>query len=593
MSYEFNPDSRIFEFPNPYKVENLALTFAGLVMSIAAVATLFGTRSHLAHGFGGRVLAGVALAVALLVLGLILLTRAFTQLRYFFGRNRPIDLADGVAPDRDGDSTGARHFKETLRQNAISFSEPTGPLNGLLYSWLPRLIFAPWVIQQSAQTQFNNFLALSVTFLSFLLCWLMFGTGPAKNWIGLAYGAFAFIQIMRPMTARGNPGPITQSANVGLGSVVLLVLLAVLGPVLLGLAAPHLPSLDALATNGVVCVAMVCTLVGCAVFGLALKNQLLPPPQAIGAARVVQTVTMNAHPNKLVEELDRFLMQRWYQAIPNRRYSRRSPVIEGAQGQFAAEMFEETQPRPVPNRTAAGVGHALSISQFFWLTCLTGLATAYCLAGTVATVLGTRALLAEAPAATTLALAFSQFVTGWFCYRAAHVLWGRFDFVSELIWVDISGSFETASVNIGNQFSGNVHSSKNVINVEAMTMRVWVSEIDTVIFGKDGFRQMIGMRGMPALADELANTLKAFGETRSMVVAPTAAQDVERAQKLGAVNHLVAGGEMPPALAAATANLATQLTGQGGRNKIFCTRCGTAAEPGARFCGECGNPMSV
>jgi hypothetical protein len=37
-----------------------------------------------------------------------------------------------------------------------------------------------------------------------------------------------------------------------------------------------------------------------------------------------------------------------------------------------------------------------------------------------------------------------------------------------------------------------------------MTMRVWVSEIDTVIFGKDEYRQLVGMRGVPALANELA-----------------------------------------------------------------------------------------
>lgn len=608
MSYEFNPDSPIFEFPNPYKVENLALLFAGAMLLLAGTATLLMLRADLAHGASGRVAAAVAIAVALLIIGIFLLARAFTQLRYFFGRNRPGNLAAAVAQDRDGDSQQAKLYKETLRQNAITFQEPSGALNGLLYSWLPQLIFAPRVIQRSAQTQFNNFLALSATFVSFLVCWLMFGGGPAKEWIGLAYGAFAFVQIMRPMVAgpQVRTGALTEAANVGVGSLVVLVLLAVLGPVVLGLAAPHLPDLAGMAANGIVCIAMVCVLLGCAVFGLALKNQLQAPPQAVGAARVAETLTMNAHPNKLVEELDRFLLSRWFNNIPNRRYSRRSPVIEGRQGQFTAEMFEETQPRPLPQRIATGLGHALSMQHFFWLTCLTGLATAYLLAGTVAALVGAQRLLAAAPAFTMIALAVSQFAIGLFCYRAAHVLWGRFDFVSELIWVDIVGSFESADLHIGNQFSGNVQTSKSVINVEAMTMRVWVSEIDTVIFGKDAQRQLIGMRGLPALAEELAATLKGFGETRSMVVAPTSSPDVERAQQIGALNQRMAKPPAAPgnpfdlladavgkaALGPASASppppLPQQVQGQ-----RYCTRCGAGVAAGARFCGQCGAAMTT
>ena len=611
MSYEFNPDSQIFEFPNPYKVENVALILAGILLLLAGTGTLIGVRTSLTHAPGARTLAVLAIAVGLLVFGILVLARAFTQLRYFFGRNRPEDLARQVAPDQDGDSRDAGRYKETLRQNAISFKEPSGALNGLLYSWLPQLIFAPLVLQQSAQTQFNNFLALTATFASFLLCWAMFGSGAAGAWIGLVYGAFALFQIMRPMVAgvrhARNDNAGAEPAQVGIGGLVTLVVLAVLGPVLVSVAGPHLPDLGALSVNGVVCIALVCTLFGCLVFGLALKNQLQPAPQAVGATRVSETVTMNAHPNKLIEELDRILMARWYKRIPNRRYSRRSPDVSGQQGQFAAELFEESQPRPVPNRIASGIGHALVTPQFFWLTCLTGLATIYLLAGTIAAMLATRAIMAGAPVATLLCFALSQFVIGVFCYRTAHLLWGRFDFVSELIWVDLSGSFESASVRIGNQFSGSVQSTKNVINVEAMTMRVWVSEVDTVIFGKDAPRQLIGMRGLPALADELAAALKGFGETRSTVVAPVASQDIERAQQIGALNRLMAepgqtaagqrlagqGASVlppatPPAPAPAPASGAAGASTAAGRH--FCTRCGAGIDNTARFCGQCGAP---
>lgn len=603
MSYEFNPDSQAFEFPNPYKIENLALIASGIFMTVAGIGTMIGVRDRIAQGLDGTVLAVIAIAVFLLFFAIGLLARAFTQLRYFFGRNRPDSLARLLPTDQDGDSPRAAELRETLRQNAITFREPTGPLNGLLYSWLPQLIFAPRVIQDSAQTQFHNFLSLFATLISFLLCWLMFGHGAGIGWIGLAYGAFALIQIMRPMTRHARPttGSIAETANVGTGSLVVLIVLAVVGPVFLGLFAPHLPRLGDLSVNGVVFVSFVCALAGCAAFGLSLKNQLQATPQAVGAARVTETVTMNSHPNKLVEELDRILMGRWYNNIPNRRYTRRSPVIEGRQGQFAAELFEESQPRPHPNRTASGIAHALASPQFFWLTCLTGLAMLFVAAGTIAAVLAARDIIDADAVSTTVAFALSQFALGVFCYRAAHVLWGRFDFVSELIWVDIGGSFESANVHIGNQLSGTVQTTKNVINIEAMTMRVWVSEIDTVIFGKDAMRQLIGMRGLPNVANELAASLKSFGEDRSMVVAPTSRHDMERARKIGAMGQLVAEpsrqavtdkASNPPADGETVAigrNQALAQASPAGRH--FCTACGTGVDADSTFCSDCGSPV--
>ena len=37
-----------------------------------------------------------------------------------------------------------------------------------------------------------------------------------------------------------------------------------------------------------------------------------------------------------------------------------------------------------------------------------------------------------------------------FCQRAAHELWGRFDFASIVQWVEVSGTFQRAKVGTGN-----------------------------------------------------------------------------------------------------------------------------------------------
>lgn len=580
MSYEFNPDSKLFEFPNPYKVENLALLTAGGVFTLAGIGTLVAVRARIAHGADFAALKVVALSILLMLLGFGFFARAFVQLRYFFGRNRPENLAPPIQPDQDGDSRQAAGYKETLRQNALTYAEPKGPINGLLYSMLPSLIFAPTVIRAAAQSQFYNFLALAATFVSFLICWLAFGQGAAAGWIGLVYGAFAFCQIMRPMAQARR---VSDEAQVGTGGLVGLIVVAVLGPVLLGMVGNRLPSLGELSINGVVFAGLLCALAGCAVFGMALKNQLLSAPETVGAARVADTVTMNAHPNKLIEELDRILLGRWYNNIPNRRYTRRSPQISGGQGQFTAELFEETQPRPQANRVAEGLAHALSSPRFFWLTCLTAVGLACVLAGALGALLACAHILDGAPVASALAFALSQFAVGVFCLGSAHLLWGRFDFVSELIWVDISGSYESAQMHIGNQMTSQVHSSKSVINVESMTMRVWVSEIDTVIFDKDSFRQMVGMRGLPALAEELAAALKGFGETRSAIVAPTSQQDLARARDLATLAKVATGQADPVGLEPTAAPETPAIAAP-----AACKQCGTSLAPEVKFCGECG-----
>jgi hypothetical protein len=175
---------------------------------------------------------------------------------------------------------------------------------------------------------------------------------------------------------------------------------------------------------------------------------------------------------------------------------------------------------------------------------------------------------------------------GMFAQQSSHELWGRFDFVSKLIWVEITGSYESAQVNIGNQFTGNVQTAKSVINIEAMTMRVWVSEIETVIFGKDASRQLIRMRGLPDKAHEISAGLKQFGESRSMIVAPTSAIDLARAQRLGDINQLVGGNAPPQSLLPKSAEMLLSAS-----SKAICTQCNTPLVGAAKFCADCGTPV--
>jgi hypothetical protein len=585
MSYEFNPESQTLELPNPYKVENLALFVSAGVSFAAGVNALFMVKDPLLHDFSVKAGVATCIAIALLTLGISLAVRGLRQLKFFFGRNRPESLAPVLSPGVAGDSPLADHYKETLRHNALIFDEPKGPLNGLLYSWLPQLIYSPAVIQQAAQRQFQNFLGLGTIFVSFLLCWALVGGTPASAWIGLVYAVLAYHYIGPLRQSTLQLSPVSPSGELGSQGLVWMVVLCILGPVAFSLVATKLPDIGGLTVNAVVILAMLLAMGAIALFIMALRKQLGVAPQEVGAARVLETVTMNAHPNKLMEELDRVLMNEWFSQIPNRRYTQKLPQVSGRQGQFAAEILDETQPQPKPNCTATDLRHALNEPYFRWLSYLTAMSMACLVIGAIVFLLVVHWILQGEAFGSSLALALSFVSVGLFAQQSSHELWGRFDFVSKLIWVELVGSYESAQVHIGNQFTGNVQTAKSVINIEAMTLRVWVSEIETVIFGKDASRQLIRMRGLPDKAQDISAVLKQFGESRSMVVAPTSASDLARAQRIGEVNQLVAGGSTPQSLLPQQVAMVLATT-----VKTTCAKCVAPLDAAAKFCGACGTP---
>ncbi|CAZ87543.1 conserved hypothetical protein [Thiomonas arsenitoxydans] len=185
---------------------------------------------------------------------------------------------------------------------------------------------------------------------------------------------------------------------------------------------------------------------------------------------------------------------------------------------------------------------------------------------------------------------------------AVYALWGRYDFRSTVIWVDIQGSYESARMEMGNVLADRLKTEKDVINIEAMTLRVWASEIDTVLFERTGPRQVLAMRGLPDVARGMAGELRGFGQERPTLIAPQSSLDAERAAHIGKFNQLLGGGAesaaalpaataqalglMPAAQAAESASTTPSLKGR------FCSQCGTQTALEDRFCGSCGNALA-
>ena len=213
--------------------------------------------------------------------------------------------------------------------------------------------------------------------------------------------------------------------------------------------------------------------------------------------------------------------------MPNSRYARLIPevLLNAPPGTFEGELLEETQ--PVLN----GKMRALSLQACFsgpryrwlgWLNCY-GL-----LAILVAVIL--LAIFAKQPYTaadiSVAALGISFWLLGKFSFRAGHFLWERVDFCSKLILVEIKGNYQAAQMDCGNPFADEAKTQKLALNSESMALRVWIAEIETVAFGKDGKRTILSMSGLTNEASALYAHLAYFGQQPCMCVARTSMADI-------------------------------------------------------------------
>jgi len=172
-----------------------------------------------------------------------------------------------------------------------------------------------------------------------------------------------------------------------------------------------------------------------------------------------------------------------------------------------------------------------------------------------------------------------------FCFQSAGRLWGRFNFESILVWVEMAGNWQTSRVGTGNNFTSRLNTENDVVRTEAMTLRVWRARIESVVFGKDDRRQVTAMFSTEAEAKALALHLARFAKDQSVLVTPGSPEDQARFATLRAGDEAL-GAAPPAAQLAHEQHVAAAIAGL---PAVHCTRCGTqAASADARFCAKCG-----
>ena len=593
MTYEYSAASARFEIDNPYKIENLALLVCGAISVLAALLLLIRFRDAMGNpDFRG--VRAIVVGLLLLAAGITAIGRATMQLRYFFGRGRPHDLTNLEASDGNVPQRRADWLKENLRQNALAYREPQGAISGLVHQVFKTLIFAPRLVRAAAEAQcFNALLTLAI--LLGLLATVAFYRNPAvQSWLAVIYLGALVPKLLRPF----GRGETTYSrASAGVGFIAFIVAVPILGPPLLGRLVQGLPNIQGFDLPRTLGTCLFILLVAQSLFFLALMRQLRERP-AVNMACVTRSLSMNSNPAKLFEELERTLQSRWTETIPNRRYAfvKLPDVLAGQSGSFAGEVLEETQPVPTSGGPATSVFEKLRDATSLPMTALTGLgALAY--VGSIFSLIAFSLAPLGQQAWSTALLAVTFFFTAAYCLRSANLLWGRVDFQSVLVWVEINGSFEEARINIGNQLTTAMSSSKKIINVESMTLRVWAAELDTVILQKDGPRDLIGMRGRPDVAELYANHLERFAGQLASVVAPVSSADEDRLGAIARVQQHMGGAAPSLAALAAAAQPAAAPTAIAeprlppGRQRCRNERCRAELPVEAMFCSNCGTQL--
>lgn len=592
MSYDYSSESRLLELPNPYRLQNRLLWLVSVLLLGAGITSLYWAREALQGQALNIAAAPLLTGLVLIGAGIAAAATAARRLRFFFGRGRPASLAPEIPPGATGGSPIADKVKEILRQGGLTYPEPKGAIEGLLYHWAPTLITAPLVVQALAQRTMFNLLAIAATLLSFGVSSLLFGNEQTRPWISILYFLFGAFFVLRPVLR-------ADRARLSALSLVALIAAAILAPVAIGLVANRLPPLGGFSVATQTTVMLVTALVACGLGLVAVLAQVDGAPPTRASVEQMR-LSMNAPPAALLDELDRTLQSEWTERIPNRRYARIDPIVQAATpaGTFAGELFDETQPLPRTGTQAPTIGSALGHRRHRPLLAIDLYATALTIGAIVFALVFVRGFdPLAADAANRYSLLGTAVILGFvamFCFRSSAGLWGRFDFESVLVWVEMVGNYQTSRVGTGNNFSSRLNTENDIVRTEAMTLRIWRARIESVVFGKDDHRQVTAMFSTEKEAKALAAHLAEFARSQSVLVAPASPSDQARIAALNASERALVGPSEPmPAAALAheiqkTQAIASVTAAPPGR---FCTACGTPATPEARYCSNCASPL--
>ena len=546
MTYEYNRnDTLLNDFPNPFRFENVFLFLAAFAAAAGGV-TATVTAKELFKAHEDKV-AVVAVAVAMLVLGVAvkLLIQALSQVRFYLGRKFPLGLGGELPVTETGVGRGTEQILETLRHRAIDFPEPHGALNGVLYSMVRSLATSPVEVQAAAVQHFHSLIAMLALSASLVVSFVMFQGTPYEGIASWLYLPMSGLSLVTPFL---NPGRFDAQATENvqlvetddkvLWKLMSLVLFSIMAPVIVPSIAPHIDIAPMWIAPALL---LVGSMVASALFFCAIVSRLDSAAQTDVSCEQT-TIAMNCAPAQLWTEISRDFQNAWERGIPNRAYANVPPdVSEGERGSFGGFVLEETQPVPTSSLQFSTWVEAFQTrySRFLLLLGAWGVVMAAACGYAAVHFTAQFAGMTRMEISRCVLIVMALGMVAVLSFRIGHLLWSRMQFKSRIFWIETSGTYQTSQISVGNQLRGSALSSSILTRVQDATLRVWVTDIVSVVFGKDGKRSIIAMAPADSAAKGIANRLIDFAAEQSAIAMPTADRDLARAASIGALDTAV------------------------------------------------------
>lgn len=539
MSYEFNTEDSHWSLPNPFRLENIFLFATALVLLGGGIQTVFTAKNFVTQNETTSGVAAMALAIILLSGALKFGIQSLSQLRFFFGRQFPIGLADELPATATGESVSSAEVREIMRQRAIIFPEPTGPLNGLLYTMIKPLITCAPTIQAAAVQHFHSLVSMLILLGSLIVSFVVLQGTPHEGMISWMYLPITGLSLLTPFIERKETDPVQNSKKM-MAKAIGLIGFAILGPVLIPKYLPAYPIPPMWIAPALL---LVCSMIASGLFMASLLSQMDETKQT-GVSCEQTTIAMNCPPSQLWTEIGRDFQNNWTRNIPNRAYMNVPPDVTSTdRGSFNGQILEESQ--PMPSKTMAFTMREAwqeSYVSYLMILSIWGLALACMSTAAAIYYVPDFATMGEMEISRVFLIVIALGVVTVLSFKIAHLLWSRMYFRSRLVWIEATGTFQTSTLSIGNDMTSKTKSSSTLTRVEDATLRVWAADIVSVAFGKENSRFIMHMTPIDGYAKSMADRLINFAADQSSIATPTSVRDLDKMNAMMAMDKTLSAG---------------------------------------------------
>lgn len=546
MSYEYGTGQQGLNYPNPYVIQNKFLFIKVVLFLISTLCLFLLAKNDLDNNMYSKMIIELVFAFLFIGYSISMGVTLSKQIRVFFGRGQPANLAPEIPLDHAGTSNIANQLKETVRQGALIMDTPNVPFSGFLYNWLKELIIAPKEIRILTEHVFGNIIKICILICCFLISTLFSYNTNASGYLGLFFIFITSYLVIKPLIKKD-----FNEINITLSSFWKLLFLSVFFPIMIifiNKSYPQiLPSLDNF-NFSIQSFSILLIVLFCEIINLLALNQQLTKPDGITTAFEQTAITFNAHPNQLLVEIERKLQSNWTETIPHRIYSKLIPQITNeTTGNFYGLVMQESQPMaPDTKNTPLTLSYAVNdpkLLKLLYIESLSFLLNLICLSFIFFSIYNIN-LTNSFYGISWLPLIITFLSLSSYLNKISHELWGRFDFESTLYIFEWQGNFNKAKMNFGNHLKDTIQSEKNIINIDGMTLRVWVTKLYTVVFGhglnsSNNPRKIIKMIGLKEDCKDWLNHIVSFLESQSMILKTTSQEDLKNANKLSQLNSLI------------------------------------------------------